>query len=73
MTDATLKQMVVLWPEYFLEHEDPELVMDLHARTLAAIRRRREGPIVRAMDEHLCVVERAAEELGVGPRGASSP
>jgi DNA-binding FadR family transcriptional regulator len=55
-----LKQMVLLWPEYFLNEEDPEQVIDLHERTLAALKRRSEGAIVRVMDEHLSVVERAA-------------
>ncbi|MFN8221640.1 MAG: FCD domain-containing protein [Gaiellales bacterium] len=59
----TLKQMVVLWPGYFLEKEDPELVIALHTRTLKALKSRKETTIVRVMDEHLAVVESAASTL----------
>jgi GntR family transcriptional regulator, transcriptional repressor for pyruvate dehydrogenase complex len=59
----TLKQMVVLWPEYFFEQEDPERVIDLHTRTLAALKGRKRQTILRVMDEHLSVVERAAAAL----------
>lgn len=56
-----LKQLLVLWPEYFFEQEDAALVIDLHRRTLAALRRRRPPAIDRVMDEHLSVIERALE------------
>jgi hypothetical protein len=38
-----LKRLIVLWPEYSYEEEDPVLVTDLHRRTLAALVRRREA------------------------------
>lgn len=56
-----LKQLVLLWPEYFYEQEDPELVIDLHRRTLKALVRGREAAVDRIMDEHLAVIERALD------------
>jgi DNA-binding FadR family transcriptional regulator len=67
-----LKQMVVLWPEYFMEHEDPDVVVDLHTRTLAALKHRKESAIVRIMDEHLSVVEKAAAALGASDSGTGA-
>jgi GntR family transcriptional repressor for pyruvate dehydrogenase complex len=60
-----LKQMVLLWQTYFLNEEDPALVIDLHERTLAALKRGKERSIERIMDEHLSVVEQAAAAAGV--------
>jgi GntR family transcriptional regulator, transcriptional repressor for pyruvate dehydrogenase complex len=54
-----LKQLVVVWPEYFFEKEDPDLVIDLHRRTLSALVRGRAAHLERVMDEHLAVIERA--------------
>lgn len=54
-----LKQLVVLWPEYFFELEDPATVIDLHRRTLAAVGRKNETALNRVMDEHLSVIEQA--------------
>jgi DNA-binding FadR family transcriptional regulator len=64
----TLKQLVVVWPEYFFEIEDTDTVIDLHRRTLAALISRNESKINRVMDEHLAVIESA-----VGIRHASEP
>lgn len=54
-----LKQLVIVWPAYFYELEDPVKVIDLHRRTLAALVQRDEGGIDRVMDEHLAVIEKA--------------
>ena len=59
-----LKQLVIVWPEYFFEREDPVTVIDLHTRTLEALRRRNERGVHRVMDEHLSVLERAAGVAG---------
>jgi GntR family transcriptional repressor for pyruvate dehydrogenase complex len=52
-----LKQLVVLLTEYFAEQEDPVLVIELHKRTLRALRSRRERAVDRIMDEHLSSLE----------------
>jgi DNA-binding FadR family transcriptional regulator len=59
-----LKQLVVVWPEYFYEREDPDIVIDLHRRTLTALERGQEGPVNRVMGEHLSVIEGAIESQG---------
>jgi DNA-binding FadR family transcriptional regulator len=59
-----LKQLVIVWPEYFFEREDPVTVIDLHTRTLDALRRRNQRGVARVMDEHLSVLERAAGVAG---------
>ena len=56
-----LKQLVVVWPEYFYEREDPGVIIDLHRRTLAALERGQEGPVNKVMDEHLAVIEHEVE------------
>ena len=58
-----LKQLVVVFPEYFYEQEDPLTVIDLHQRTLDALVRTNERALERVMDEHLSVTEKAA---GIG-------
>jgi GntR family transcriptional repressor for pyruvate dehydrogenase complex len=58
-----LKQLVVLLSDYFLEHEDPLLVLDLHRRTLKALVGGRPKVVERVMDEHLAVLEGAAVEM----------
>jgi DNA-binding FadR family transcriptional regulator len=58
-----LKQLVIALPEYFFELEDPVTVIDLHRRTLEALRRRNERAIDRVMDEHLAVIEHS---VGIG-------
>lgn len=65
-----LKQLVVVWPEYFFEQEDPDTVIDLHRRTLAALIRRNERGVDRIMDEHLAVIENA---VGIGPEDGPVP
>lgn len=54
-----LKQLVMVWPEYFFELEDPVTVIDLHRRTLEALVQRDESALDRVMDEHLAVIENA--------------
>jgi DNA-binding FadR family transcriptional regulator len=65
-----LKQLVVLWPEYFFEYEDAELVIDLHRRTLTALKRGREAEVEKVMDEHMAVIESAVAARR-GPRDAA--
>ena len=55
-----------------MEQEDPDLVIDLHTRTLAALKRRKEAAIVRIMDEHLAVVEKAAAALAAVHDGSGA-
>ena len=55
-----LKQLVVLLPRYFFEEEDPQLVLDVHARTLKALIGGKRSAVERVMDEHLGVIEKAA-------------
>lgn len=55
-----LKRLVVLLPEYFFEQEDPQLVLDIHRRTLKALMGRRESVLEGVMDEHLAVMEEAS-------------
>jgi DNA-binding FadR family transcriptional regulator len=59
----TLKQLVIVMPEYFSELEDVDTVIDLHRRTLDALRSRDERGIDRVMDEHMAVIELA---VGIG-------
>jgi GntR family transcriptional repressor for pyruvate dehydrogenase complex len=58
-----LKQLVVLLPEYFLEKEDPHVVLDIHKRTLKALIGGRQATVARVMGEHLSVTEKAAGGL----------
>ena len=60
-----LKQLVVVWPEYFFEQEDTGTILDLHRRTLAVLEARDEEGVVRVMDEHLAVIEKEVER-GIG-------
>jgi GntR family transcriptional regulator, transcriptional repressor for pyruvate dehydrogenase complex len=62
-----LKQLVVLLPEYFLEAEDPLVVLDIHRRTLKALRSGRQPTVERVMDEHLGVLEKATGALDTPP------
>jgi DNA-binding FadR family transcriptional regulator len=59
-TAALLKGITLVLHDYFVYEEDPALVIDLHARTLDAIRRRDRTVIDRVMDEHLAYLERVA-------------
>jgi GntR family transcriptional repressor for pyruvate dehydrogenase complex len=59
-----LKQLVLVLPEYFYELEDADTVIDLHRRTLDALRRRSERAVDRVIDEHMAVIEQA---VGIGP------
>jgi DNA-binding FadR family transcriptional regulator len=60
-----LKQLVIVWPTYFFELEDADTVVDLHRRTLEALRRGDERGVDRVMDEHLSVIENAVEAEAV--------
>jgi DNA-binding FadR family transcriptional regulator len=69
-----LRQLVVLWPEYFFEYEDSALVIDLHRRTLAALKRGKRREIERVMDEHMSVIELAvASHRAADAAGARLP
>jgi DNA-binding FadR family transcriptional regulator len=59
----TLKQLVIVMPEYFVELEDVDTVIDLHRRTLEALTSRDERAIDRVMDEHMAVIE---QTVGIG-------
>jgi GntR family transcriptional repressor for pyruvate dehydrogenase complex len=59
-----LKQLVIVWPAYFFELEDPGTVIDLHQRTLEALTGRDESAVDRVMDEHLAVIENAVRDAG---------
>jgi DNA-binding FadR family transcriptional regulator len=65
-----LKQLVIVLPEYFFELEDPDTVIDLHRRTLDALRRRNERALDRVMDEHMAVIEQA---VGIDGDAATAP
>lgn len=67
-----LKQLVIVWPEYFFEREDPVTVIDLHRRTLEVLRRRNERAVDRVMDEHLSVLESAAGIAGADALASST-
>lgn len=54
-----LKRLVVLLHDYFFHEEDPELVIELHERTLDAVASGDEAVVDSVMDEHLRVLERA--------------
>lgn len=54
-----LEQLFVLMQDHFLYREDPDLVVDLHERTLAAIRSRRPKQIRQAIAEHMRPLEEA--------------
>ena len=59
-----LKQLVIVWPEYFFEREDPRAVIELHRQTLAALVDRDEPALDRVMDAHLAVIESAVAPDG---------
>ena len=67
-----LKQLVVLWPEYFYEQEDPRTVIALHRRTLAALEHGPAAAVDAVMDEHLAVIEQAVGIGAVTQAGARS-
>lgn len=55
-----LEQLFVLMQDYFLYREDPNLVVDLHERTLAAIRSRQPEAIRQIIAEHMRPLEEVA-------------
>jgi GntR family transcriptional repressor for pyruvate dehydrogenase complex len=54
-----LEGITVFLHDYFMSEEDPQLVVDLHRRTLEVIRRGKRDEVDRVMDEHLSHLERA--------------
>jgi GntR family transcriptional regulator, transcriptional repressor for pyruvate dehydrogenase complex len=55
----TLEGITVLLHDYFTTQEDPNVVVDLHRRTLDVITGGHLGEVDRVMDEHLTYLERA--------------
>ena len=49
----------MLMHDYFIKQEDPEVVVDLHRRTLEAIKGGVPERVNEVMDEHLAYLERA--------------
>ena len=58
-----LEQLFVLMQDYFLYREDPNLVVDLHERTLAAIRSRQPDAIRQIIAEHMQPLEEAVAAI----------
>lgn len=56
-----LQGVTVLLHDYFVTQEDLDVVVDLHRRTLDAIREGETAAIDRVMDEHLKYLERAVQ------------
>jgi GntR family transcriptional regulator, transcriptional repressor for pyruvate dehydrogenase complex len=54
-----LQGITVLMHDYFTQKENPDVVVDLHRRTLAAIAGREPERVDEVMDEHLAHLERA--------------
>ena len=54
-----LQGITVLMHDYFIKQEDPDVVVDLHRRTLDAIKGGDLGLVDEVMDEHLAYLERA--------------
>jgi GntR family transcriptional repressor for pyruvate dehydrogenase complex len=54
-----LQGITVLMHDYFVNQEDPHVVVDLHQRTLEAIQEGDLGRVDDVMDEHLAYLERA--------------
>lgn len=57
-----LQGVTVLLHDYFVTQEDPDVVVDLHRRTLDVIREGEQAAIDRVMDEHLAYLEREVVE-----------
>jgi GntR family transcriptional repressor for pyruvate dehydrogenase complex len=53
-----LQGLTVLMHDYFITQEDPDVVVDLHQRTLDVIKEGEPAAIDRVMDEHLQYLER---------------
>jgi GntR family transcriptional repressor for pyruvate dehydrogenase complex len=54
-----LQGITVVMHDYFIKQEDPDVVVDLHRRTLEAIKGGDLGQVDEVMDEHLAYLERA--------------
>ena len=54
-----LQGITVLMHDYFINQEDPDVVVDLHQRTLEAIKGGDLERVDEVMDEHLAYLERA--------------
>lgn len=59
-----LQGITVLMHDFFVQREDPNTVVDLHGRTLDAIRDGDAEAIDTVMDEHLTYLEQAARDAG---------
>jgi GntR family transcriptional repressor for pyruvate dehydrogenase complex len=57
-----LQGITVLMHDYFVTEENPETVVDLHQRTLEALKGGDLDEVDRVMDEHLAYLERMASE-----------
>ncbi len=69
-----LEHLAVRMRDYFLYREDPGLVIDLHERTLAAIRTREPSVIRQVTLEHLRPLEEMVAELvAAAPASATKP
>ncbi len=62
-----LEQLFVRMRDYFLYREDADQVIDLHERTLAAIRSRQPDAIRQVIEEHMRPLEEAVAELSSEP------
>lgn len=67
-----LEGITTLVQDYFAQVEDPDVVAELHSRTLDAIRDGTLDDVDRVMDEHLAYLERAVVESGEDPGKSSS-
>lgn len=56
-----LQGITVLLHDFFLNQENPEIVVDLHRRTLDAIKGGKLQQVDRVMDEHLAYLEQVPE------------
>lgn len=58
-----LQGITVLLHDFFVTQENPETVVDLHRRTLEAIKGGSREEVDRVMDEHLAYLERVPERM----------
>jgi GntR family transcriptional repressor for pyruvate dehydrogenase complex len=56
-----LRGITVIMHDYFVNQEKPEVVVDLHQRTLDAIRGGELSKVDEVMDEHLAYLERVPD------------
>jgi GntR family transcriptional regulator, transcriptional repressor for pyruvate dehydrogenase complex len=68
-----LQGITVVMQDYFAHVEDMSVVVDLHTRTLEAIRSGDEAAVDEVMDEHLAYLEHAVVEDAVARGTAARP